>query len=133
MMQYPTIIDEMDSLKIMAYSLETVVAEKFQTIVEKSTFNSRMKDFFDLFRIITAHNFDEVILIDSIRATFMNRHTDFSAVEIVFSPEFMNDPTLDKRWISFCKKSKIENPLSFKDIMDEINSFIKPYCDKLKS
>lgn len=75
----------MESPRITAYSLETVVAEKFQTIVEKSVFNSRMKDFFDLYRIITAHDFDGNTLSEAIRATFENRNTDFSACEAIFS------------------------------------------------
>ncbi|MDE5880297.1 MAG: nucleotidyl transferase AbiEii/AbiGii toxin family protein [Muribaculaceae bacterium] len=57
-MIYPTIIEEMESPRITAYSLETVIAEKFQTMVEKSVFNSRMKDFFDLYRIIGINSFD---------------------------------------------------------------------------
>ncbi len=44
-MTYPTIIEEMENPRVIAYSLETVIAEKFQTMVEKSVFNSRMKDF----------------------------------------------------------------------------------------
>ena len=50
MMEYPTIIDDMENPRLAAYSLETVVAEKFQTVVEKSVFNSRMKDFYDLYQ-----------------------------------------------------------------------------------
>ena len=44
-MAYPRIIQDMEPPLLLAYSLETVVAEKFQTIVEKNVFNSRMKDF----------------------------------------------------------------------------------------
>ena len=111
-MAYPTIIGEMVNPRITAYSLETVVAEKFQTIVEKSVFNSRMKDYFDLYRIITAHDFDGNTLSEAILATFENRNTDFSACDTVFSSEFMNDATLEKRWNAYCNKTPIENPLT---------------------
>lgn len=131
-MTYPTIIDSMESPRITAYSLETVVAEKFQTIVEKSVFNSRMKDFYDLYRILTAHEFDENTLLDAIRATFENRNTDFSACEFVSSPEFINDSILEKRWNAYSHKISIENPLTFREIMMEIVNVVKPFCDKLK-
>ncbi|MBO5594321.1 MAG: nucleotidyl transferase AbiEii/AbiGii toxin family protein [Prevotella sp.] len=39
-------------ISIKAYSLETVVAEKFHAMVEKDTENSRMKDFFDCYQIL---------------------------------------------------------------------------------
>lgn len=131
-MAYPTIIEEMGNPRITAYSLETVVAEKFQTIVEKSVFNSRMKDFFDLYRIITVHYFDEDTLLDAIRATFENRNTDLSACEIVFSPDYINDTTLEKRWNAYCLKTVIDNPLTFQEVMAVIVSFVKPHWDKLK-
>lgn len=131
-MAYPTIIGEMVNPRITAYSLETVVAEKFQTIVEKSVFNSRMKDYFDLYRIITAHDFDGNTLSEAILATFENRNTDFSACDTVFSSEFMNDATLEKRWNAYCNKTPIENPLTFQEVMTVIVTFVKPYCDKFK-
>jgi hypothetical protein len=59
--------------QLVAYSLETVVAEKFQTMIDKGVFNSRMKDFFDLYRIIIAHKFNEDDLMAAIVATFNNR------------------------------------------------------------
>lgn len=131
-MEYPTIIDDMESPKLNAYSLETVVAEKFQTMVEKSVFNSRMKDFYDLYRIITVHKFDEETLLTAIKATFENRHTDFSEGRIVFTHEFATDDTLEKHWKAFCNKTKIENPLSFQKTMQIITDFIKPYWEKLQ-
>lgn len=131
-MVYPTVIEEMESPRVTAYSLETVVAEKFQTIVEKSIFNSRMKDFYDLFRIISAHNFDENTLLDAIQATFKNRSTDLSACEMVLSPEFINNSTLEKRWDAYCHKTIIENPLTFREIMVMIVDFVKSYLEKLK-
>lgn len=130
MMSYPTIIDDMKSPRLVAYSLETVVAEKFQTMVEKSVFNSRMKDFYDLYRIVSVHQFNPDILTDAIIATFENRHTDFASAQTVISPVFINDPNLQKRWDSFCQKIKIDNPPTFQETMEVITEFFKPYLDK---
>lgn len=131
-MDYPIIIEEMERPRLVAYSLETVVAEKFQTIIDKSVFNSRMKDFYDLYRILIVHKFDENILLAAIKATFENRHTNYSAENIVFSPEFANNPTLEKRWSSFCNKINSDTPSSFAETMKKITEFIKPYWEKLK-
>lgn len=130
-MTYPTIIEEMENPRVIAYSLETVIAEKFQTMVEKSVFNSRMKDFFDLYRIIGANSFDEDTLLDAIRATFENRHTGITAEEPVFSPAFAEDITLDKRWKAYCNKIKLENAPKFQEIMTIITTFMKPFWNRL--
>lgn len=129
-MVYPTIIEKMESPRLIAYSLETVVAEKFQTIIDKSVFNSRMKDFYDLYRILTVHKFDEHILLTAIKATFENRHTDVASGQIVFSPEFANDQTLVKRWSAFCDKININVP-SFEETMRTITNAIKPLWEHL--
>ena len=131
-MVYPTIIKEMESPRLVAYSLETVVAEKFQTIIDKSVFNSRMKDFYDLYQILIAHKFDENILLAAIKATLENRHTEVASGRIIFSPEFANDPTLEKHWISFCHKINSDTPSSFAETMNKITDIIKPYWEKLK-
>ena len=47
-LDYPLLIEGLPAVNVEAYSLETVVAEKFQTMIDRGTINSRMKDFFDV-------------------------------------------------------------------------------------
>lgn len=46
----------MPEVSINAYSLETVVAEKFQTMIDRALANSRMKDFFDVYSILSSES-----------------------------------------------------------------------------
>ena len=48
-LDYPMLLDEIPEVNVMAYSLETVVAEKFQAMISLAGANSRMKDFFDVY------------------------------------------------------------------------------------
>ena len=43
------LLSDIPSVNIHAYSLETVVAEKFHTMIDRDVLNSRMKDFFDCY------------------------------------------------------------------------------------
>ena len=47
-LEYPLLLDGLLTVSIMAYSQKTVVAEKFQAMIELSENNSHMKDFYDL-------------------------------------------------------------------------------------
>ena len=132
-MNYPTILDEEDRIDILAYSLETVVAEKFQTMIERSILNSRMKDFFDLHRILSVHVFDEDILQSAINATFENRNTEYTPSHLIFTDEFMNDSVMSQRWNNFLKKMKIESEMTFPEIVRFITTRLKPYWDRLSS
>ena len=42
----------------MAYNLETVLAEKFETIITRGITNTRMRDFYDVYILINTHAFD---------------------------------------------------------------------------
>lgn len=72
-LDFSLLLQDVPCVNIMAYSLETVVAEKFQAMIELSVENSRMKDFFDVYRILLNSNLNNDILRDAIRATFNNR------------------------------------------------------------
>lgn len=61
-LEYPLLLEDLPSVNIMAYSLETVVAEKFQAMIELSENNSRMKDFYDLYTLLYNKTIDGVLL-----------------------------------------------------------------------
>jgi predicted nucleotidyltransferase component of viral defense system len=126
-MQYPVVFNEMANPQLVAYSLETVVAEKFQTMIDKGVFNSRMKDFFDLYRIIIAHKFNADDLMAAIVATFNNRNTDFSPNHIIFTEDFATDAVFNQRWNAFCSKLKVTPAPTFAEVMSVIIDFIMPY------
>lgn len=103
-MDYPVLLADFPSTNIMAYSQEAVDAEKFQTMVERTTFNSRMKDFFNIYRICSTQSLDNTLLQEAIRATFENRDTHYSENHILFSDNFAHDSELNQCWSNFlCK------------------------------
>lgn len=55
-LDYPLLLDDMPEVSINAYSLETVVAEKFQTMIDRALANSRMKDFYDVYSILSSES-----------------------------------------------------------------------------
>ena len=131
-LDYPVLLADFPSTNIMAYSLETVVAEKFQTMIERTTFNSRMKDFFDLYRICSTQSLDDTLLQEAIRATFENRDTHYSENHILFSDKFAQDVELNQRWNAFLKKIKYEPTVPFAEVMNRITQWLKPYWEFLK-
>lgn len=130
-MEYPTIFDSMDEPVVKAYSMEAVVAEKFQTMIDRGRFNSRMKDYFDLYRIFSAHQFDNALLSEAIKATFENRGTEFVEGHDFFSEDFGKDTMLNQQWKNYIRKMKLDLP-SFPDIHNSIANWLMPYWRMLK-
>lgn len=130
-LEYPTLFDAMEKPDILAYSLETVVAEKFQTMIDRGRFNSRMKDYFDLYRIFSVHQFDNTLLSEAIKATFENRGTEFVEDHDFFSEDFEKDTMLNQQWKYYLRKMKLDLP-TFPEIHNSIINWLMPYWRMLK-
>lgn len=131
-MEYPVIFSEMKAPELIAYSLETVVAEKFQTMIERGDTNSRMKDYYDLYRIILKYQFNEDDLMSAIYATFENRKTEYTPNHQLFSDEFVKNPLVAQRWNSYRSKLEDIKHVDLDAVMGTIRNFIAPYWKKLQ-
>ena len=130
-LDYPVLLPDFPATNIVVYSLETVVAEKFQTMIERTTFNSRMKDFFDLYQIGLGQSFDAGLLQEAIRVTFENRGTTYQDNHILFSEDFSRNEELNQRWNSFLKKINYAPKVPFTKMMNVITSWLRPYWENL--
>lgn len=75
---YPTLLG-LPPPRILAYPKETVVSEKLQAMIALGMFNSRMKDFYDLWVMSKQFPFDGETLTRAIQATFERYFRLFSA------------------------------------------------------
>jgi hypothetical protein len=58
-MEYPTLL-EMPCPEVQAYSVETVMAEKFEAMIDLAEMNSRLKYFYDLYRLLKGQHYDRL-------------------------------------------------------------------------
>ena len=70
----------MEVPKIYAYSLNSVIAEKFEAIVSLGYANSRYKDFYDIYILAINYDFDGSELKRAIEETFHHRQTGFDDI-----------------------------------------------------
>ena len=124
--EYPLLLDDKPAASLLAYSAETVVAEKFDAMISLSENNSRMKDF-DVYRFIRRGNLDKSILEEAISVTFSNRGTSYQEDHPLFTEEFANNSVRQTRWRAFLKRIKYPHNLDFPIVMSEIRSFLLPY------
>ena len=119
-LSYPTLLPGSKVPVIMAYSLETVVAEKFEAMIDLSSVNSRMKDLYDVYQILTTQQLDQQYLAEAIRETFRNRNTQYSTDHALFSPSFFTDPNRLRQWKVFLVKNRLDEKLDFKTVVNLI-------------
>jgi predicted nucleotidyltransferase component of viral defense system len=65
------------TIQIFAYNLETVLAEKLETIISRGTTNTRMRDFYDVYILtkLQSDNINNKLLEEALNATAIKRGT----------------------------------------------------------
>lgn len=107
-------------LKIMTYNIESIIAEKFQTVISRGVLNSRMKDYYDLYYLVTYKEFSKENLKQAITKTFDKRETSLNDIEsslfMIRESNFTRD-----LWKSYSKKHKYTENIKFDEIIDTIS------------
>lgn len=126
-LDYPVLLEHLPSANILAYSLETVIAEKLHAVVDLADQSSRMKDYYDLYTILHNEKYDATVLQEAIIRTFENRQTPYDPNTMFFRKEFSENQQMQVRWVAFIKKIYKPTTLSFVDVVDYIQECLQPY------
>ena len=108
------------------------MAEKFQTMIDRGTLNSRMKDFFDVYTILKAGKVDDALLKEAVVEVFANRGTQLDADNVVFSDDFAQDKTRQAMWKAYLKRIKYKDELAFPEVMKVVKERLLPMMGKGK-
>lgn len=127
---YPLLLPDIPAVELYAYSLETLIAEKFHTMVDRDESNSRMKDFFDVYQLFTNHVIDKELLAEAIVSTFKNRSTTYRDNLALFSDKFAADATRNIWWKAFLKKIRWKEQIEFRDVMKCLRDNLQIYWGK---
>jgi hypothetical protein len=132
-LDFPTLLDGMASANVLAYPMETVVAEKVEAMVDLGISNSRMKDFSDVAVAAKRMPFDGATLVSALRATFHRRGTAFPDGEIVaMTDSFVQDATAQANWKSFANRNQVEFE-SLGQLVSELRGFLREPLQRARS
>jgi len=130
-MDYPTLL-EMEIPNIFAYSVESLVAEKFEAMIDLSELNSRMKDFYDVYKILGSGNFNEKNLKTAIAATIQRRETILPEEHPLFTLNFAIDKMRNAQWNAFLVKANLNQTISFSEVMEVIKKELEPFYKEVQ-
>ena len=123
-MEFPVLLN-MDPPEIYAYSIYSVISEKFEAIVSLGDANSRYKDFYDIYILADRYELDGNLLKEAVRETFEHRETGFGDI-FAFDNGFITSEIHQSRWKAFLKKKKALIPVTMNDAMTRIKTFATP-------
>lgn len=125
----PTIIPGEREIKVLAYTRETILAEKFQTVIVRGVGNTRIKDFFDIRALQRTQFLDGEVVVAAFEATFGRRETTIpDAPPPAFQEDFIRDSGT-RAWANFLKKSGIQEKTDFHSVIEEIEPFCMGFAE----
>ena len=128
---YPTILD-LPAPRVRAYTRESVIAEKFHTMVRRGLLNSRIRDFFDVWALSRQFEFDGGVLAEAIRQTFERRDQGVVPRPVALTDEFAADASRAAQWRGFLRKSRLHGaPSEVAEVVRAIAVFLGPVAEAL--
>lgn len=129
-MNFPILLD-MEAPKVYAYSIYSVISEKFEAFVSLGLANGRYKDFYDIYVLSANYNLDGNELKNAIIETFAHRETGFDDI-VAFESGFTEDSVRQGRWRAFIKKKKAMEKVEFAEAIERSKKLLAPIVEAIE-
>ena len=114
-------------IEILAYNMETVIADKFETIISRNVDTTRARDFYDIYILWTTqqHNFDKGLLAQAVIKKFeykdsMDRFNNINEIMDVIKESHV----LKEHWKNYQSKFSYAEDISYEEIMEILEEIV---------
>ena len=115
-------------IQIWSYNLETVIAEKFESILKRGVLGTRIRDFYDIYMLLNTQtkNIDFNTLKDAIYSTAKHRNTiniikDWSKI----IEQLNNSDIMKNQWARYQKNNFYAKEIKYEDLIESLNQIGK--------
>ena len=114
-------IFEEGNIGVWAYNIETVLAEKVETILRRGELNTRPRDFYDVYILTKTQSFDLLVFKEALKSTAAHRETSHIFNDISKRiDEIENSETLKNRWNKYTKDYRYAEGIIYGDIIESL-------------
>ena len=119
------IFDDELAFEVWAYNIETVLAEKIETILRRSMFNTRPRDFYDAYILITTQNFDKATFTEALDKTIEHRGTRNQINDFGSTMEIVSESAdLRRMWINYQSQFPYAKDIRFEEVCNSIKELL---------
>lgn len=122
---FSEIFDDGKSYELWAYNIETVMAEKVETILRRGVFNTRPRDFYDAYILTTTQKFDKAVFADALLATANHRGTTEQIADV---PDILHNieesQELKTMWDKYRKQFAYAKEIEYMSIMTVLRQLL---------
>lgn len=117
------IFDEEKSIELWAYNIETVLSEKLETILSRTTLNTRARDFYDIFILGTTQPYDAALLKEALAATTVHRGTSEQIADISTILKLIEESAaLKQMWEKYRKEFEYAADITYEQVIEVLQN-----------
>lgn len=122
---FSEIFDERKSFELWTYNIETVLAEKVETILRRGVFNTRPRDFYDTYILATTQKYDPAVFKEALKATTEHRGTteQIAGVDRILR-NISESPELRAMWKKYQGQFGYAKDIDFAKIIQTIEALL---------
>ena len=114
------ILDETVSFELWSYNVETVLAEKLETILSRGSANTRPRDYYDVY-MLSALDYDKQVLKEAFNATANHRGSKDKIVRYdAILDDVLSNREMAERWEVYSETNPYASGISFKEVVDAV-------------
>ena len=120
------IFDDEKSYELWAYNIETVMAEKVETILRRGVFNTRPRDFYDAYILTTTQKFDKAVFAEALSATAKHRGTKQQIADVpAILQNIEESPELKTMWDKYRKQFAYAADIEYGQIIHVLRTLVE--------
>ena len=124
--EFSGIFDDEVCIKLWGYNIETVMAEKVETVLSRGIFNTRPRDYYDIYILGTTQKYDKKLFREALAATAVHRGSteniaDITAILAVIS----SSEELQDMWSKYQKKFAYAQDITYEQIMKVLEKLMQ--------
>ena len=121
----PSFFDGLSPVRMWSYNVETVLAEKLETILRRGVLSTRPRDFYDVYILTRLCNPDSAILAQAVHATTKHRNSEETLThwrEIV--AQLSTSSPMQQHWKKYRRSFSYAKAVDYSQLMETLNDLL---------
>lgn len=122
---FKAIFDDGKQIELWAYNIETILAEKVETILRRGVFNTRLRDFYDVYILSETQQFDMKLFTQALALTAINRGTSEQIADVSTILEMIeNSADLQVMWTRYQQEYEYAYGITYGDTVAAVSGLV---------
>jgi hypothetical protein len=123
-----TKIFESDKIEVLAYNIESLLAEKVETVLLRGELNTRTRDFYDIYILTKVCEFQFSLFREALIQTIKHRNTNYIFENLNQRlEELKTSDILKLRWEKYSQEYRYAEKISFSEVTEALSSLLEMF------